>query len=353
LKTKPIAYLNVLRVTGITGVLITHVFMTTCGSWAAVLQKNELYFCTVLRNMWHWCVPVLVMISGVLFLNPEREISIPKIIRRYVLKMVLVLTLLAIPAEVALQFVATGYQFTGQQIKTAIINIAQGRTQTHFWFLYLIIGLYLITPLLRTFTRHTTKKEYEYLLVILLIFTSIVATVKKVWFVDSGLNIPISSVYVMYFLLGFYIHHYNVTLKIQVSLAVIICFVLYTALAPLNKNMVNPLLDYMLITSDKDSPIIVMAAVAIFMTFRAKCANFHFFDNLAPLCFITYLIHPFLIYALYLFLDWTPVRHPLPLFLSVTILTVFTMSFGTSFCVKNVFHEVYGLFKTKAKTRGK
>jgi hypothetical protein len=111
--------------------------------------------------------------------------------------------------------------------------------------------------------------------------------------------------------------------------------------------MVNPLLDYMLITSDKDSPIIVMAAVAIFMTFRGRCANFHFLDNLAPLCFITYIIHPFLIYALYLFLDWTPVKYPLPLFLSVTVLAVFTMSFGTSFCVKNLFHKIYGLFKTR------
>jgi len=342
-----IAYLNVLRVTGITGILIAHVFMTTCGSWAPVLQKNELYFCTVLRNMWDWCVPVLVMISGVLFLNPEREISISKILRRYVLKMVLVLTLIAIPAEVALQFVANDYQFNGQQIKTAILNIAQGKTQTHFWFLYLITGLYLITPLLRTFTRHATKKEYKYLLVILFIFTSIVATVKKVWLVDSGLNIPISSVYVLYFLLGYYIHHYNMTLKIRASLAVIICFVLYTALASLNKNMVNPLLDYKLITSNSDSSIIVMTAIAIFMTFRRKCANFHFFDNLAPLCFITYLIHPFLIYALYLFLDWTPVKYPLPLFLSVTVFTVFTMSFGISFCVKNLFHKIYGLFKTR------
>jgi membrane-bound acyltransferase YfiQ involved in biofilm formation len=111
--------------------------------------------------------------------------------------------------------------------------------------------------------------------------------------------------------------------------------------------MVNPLLDYMLITSNSDSPIIVIITIVIFMTFRRRCANFHFLDNLAPLCFITYIIHPFLIYALYLFLDWTPVKYPLPLFLSVTILVAFTMSFGTAFCVKKLSHGVYGLFKKK------
>ena len=315
--------------------------MTTCGNWALVLPKSELYFCTVSRNLWHWCVPVLVMISGVLFLNPEREITISKIIYRYVLKMVLVLILIAIPAEIALQFVTTGYQFTGQQITTAILNIAQGKTQTHFWFLYLITGLYLITPLLRAFTRYTTQKEYVYLLVILFIFTSVVATIKKVWLVNSGLNIPISSVYVMYFLLGFYIHHYNISLQIKASLAVILCFLLYTALAPLNKNMINPLLDYMLITSDKDSPIIVLTTIAIFVLFRGKCKEFHRFDNIAPLCFIMYIVHPFIIYALYLFFDWTPIKYSLPLFLSVTVLAAFALSLGTSFCIQKIKHNFF------------
>jgi surface polysaccharide O-acyltransferase-like enzyme len=325
---------------GITGVLVTHVFMTTCANWAPVLQKNQLYFCTVLRNLWHWCVPVLLMISGVLFLNPEKEIPISKIINRYVVKMVLVLVLLAIPAEAVLQFVSSGYQFSPQQIKTATLNIIQGKTQTHFWFLYLIIGIYLITPLLRIFTKYTTRKKYEYLLVILFLFTSVIATIRKTAFVGFGISIPISSVYVMYFLLGFYIHHYNITLPVKAPLAVIFCFALYTVLAPLDKNLINPVLDNMLIISDNDSPIIVLTAVAIFIIIRTKCANFHYFDYLAPLCFVIYLVHPFFIYALYLLLDWTPLNYSLPLFLSVTVLATFALSLGTSFCVKKIKHAI-------------
>jgi len=348
-KSTPIAYLNVLRVMGITGVLLTHVFMTTCGNWAPVLPKSELYFCTVLRNLWHWCVPVLVMISGVLFLNPEKEIPVSKIITRYILKMVLVLILLAIPAEAAMQFVFSGYQFNPQQIKIAILNIVQGKTQTHYWFLYLIIGIYFITPLLRIFTKYASRKNYEYLLVILFIFTSVIATIKKLTLADFGINIPISSAYVLYFLLGFYIHHYNITFPLKVTLTLIFCFVLYTALAALNKNLVNPLTDNMLITSDKDSPIIVLTAAAIFITIRTKCANFHYFDRLAPLCFVVYLVHPFFIYALYLLLDWTPVNYSLPLFLSVTVLATLGLSFGTSFCVQRI-KFVFQALKTMTKT---
>jgi surface polysaccharide O-acyltransferase-like enzyme len=325
--------------------------MTTCGNWAPVLSKNGLYFCTVLRNLWHWCVPVLVMISGVLFLNPEREIPVSKILTRYVLKMVLALVLLAIPAEAALQFVASGYQFSPQQIKTAILNILQGKTQTHFWYLYLIIGLYLITPLMRAFTRSVAKKEYEYILLVLFIFTSVLATIKKIWFVDAGVNIPINSAYVLYFLLGFYIHHYNVTLPFKALLTIIFCFVLYTTLAPINKGMVNPLLDNIIISSDKDSPIIVLTAVTIFISFRTRCAHFHYFDNLAPLCFGIYLVHPFFIYALYILLGWTPEKYPLPLFLLVTILATFMFSLGTSFCArafkKSVLNFACSIFRSK------
>jgi len=347
-KSKPIAYLNVLRVMGITGVLLTHVFMTTCGNWAPILREGELYFCTVLRNLWHWCVPVLVMISGVLFLNPEKEITVSKIITRHILKIALVLVLLAIPAEAAMQYVFSGYQFSPQQIKTAIINVVQGRTQTHFWFLYLIIGIYFITPLLRTFTKYASRKNYEYLLVILFIFTSLIATIKKLALADFGINIPISSAYVMYFLLGFYFHHYNITFPLKITLAFILCFVLYTALAALNKNLVNPLIDNILITSDKDSPIIVLTASAIFITIRTKCKNFHYFDRLAPLCFVVYLVHPFFIYALYLLLDWTPENYVLPFFLAVTIFLTLLLSFGISFCVKKI-NNIFQSLKTKPK----
>jgi surface polysaccharide O-acyltransferase-like enzyme len=212
----------------------------------------------------------------------------------------------------------------------------QGKTQTHFWYLFLIIGLYLITPLLRAFTRYATKKEYEYVLVVLFIFTSVIATIKKLTLADFGINIPISSAYVMYFLLGFYIHHYNITFSIKIPLTVIICFLLYSALAPLNKDMVNPLMDYMLITSDKDSPIIVLTAAAIFIAFRSKCAKLRFFDRIAPLCFVIYLVHPFFIYALYILLDWMPENYSLPLFLSVNILATFWLSLGTSFCIQKI-----------------
>jgi surface polysaccharide O-acyltransferase-like enzyme len=328
---KQIVYLNVLRVIAITGVLITHVFMTTCAYWTPILNENEVYFCTVLRNMWHWCVPVLVMISGVLFLNPEKELPVSKMITKYVLKMILALILLAIPAEIALQYVAYDYQFAPQQILTATLNIIQGRTQTHLWYLYLIIGLYLITPLLRAFTRYTTKKEYEYILVILFIFTSVLSTIKKIWRLDFGINIPVNSAYVFYFLLGFYIHQNKITLPPKIPLMVIICFVLYTTFAALKKSLINPLMDNMLRTSDKDSPIVALTATAIFIFFSAKFKNFHYFNKLAPLCFGIYLIHPFYIYVFYLLLGWTPDKHSLPLFLLVIIPTTFMLSIGTSY----------------------
>jgi len=310
--------------------------MTTVAYWAPVFNESELYFCIVLRNLWHWCVPVLVMISGVLFLNPERNITIPKIFSKYIFKMVLALVLLGIPAEIALQVTAERYQFNLQQVKTSIINIAQGKTQTHLWFLYLIIGLYLITPLLRTFTRYTTRKEYGYFLVLLFIFTSVIATVKKFLNIDSGINIPINSVYVLYFLLGFYFHHYNISISLKVSLMIVFCFIIFTALGVFSNNNINPSMDYMLKTSDKDSPIIVITAIAVFFTIRTIGINFHYFDNLAPFCFGIFLVHPFFIYALYLFLDWTPINYPLPLFLLVTILVTFGLSLLTSFCVKKI-----------------
>jgi len=280
------------------------------------------------------------MISGVLFLNPEKAMPISRFFSRYVLKLFLTLVLIAIPAEVALQVFLSGFQFFPSQIKMAILNIVSGKTQTHFWFLYLIIGLYLITPLLRTFTKYANKKEYEYILVLLFVFTSFIATVKKICAINIGFNIPISSAYVMYFLLGYYLHHYNISVSNKVTLPIILCFVLYTSSAALNKNLVNPLMDNFLITSDKDSPIIAITASAIFIICQKNFATCHYLDKYALLCFGIYIVHPFFIYTLYFILGLTPVKYPLYIFLPVTILTTFALSIGTSFCAKRTMKTI-------------
>ena len=72
-----IAYFDVLRVIAILAVIVLHVAVKPFGN------TDVFSFTWEMANMWEglvrWGVPVFVMISGALFLDPTREISFHKL----------------------------------------------------------------------------------------------------------------------------------------------------------------------------------------------------------------------------------------------------------------------------------
>lgn len=100
-------------------------------------------------------VPVFVMISGVFFLNPAKEISIQKCFTKYIWHILTVLLGWAL-------------------LRTGVLSIALEHTPASqwgsayfmsvitYWFLPMIIGLYLLTPVLRALTATRNKPLLGY-----------------------------------------------------------------------------------------------------------------------------------------------------------------------------------------------
>ncbi len=97
----------------------------------------------VLDSATRWAVPVFVMISGALFLNPDKEISFTSICRKNILRI-----LAAFGFWSALYAVLDWLR--GAPLSQLPLNFLKGAY--HMWFLYLIMGLYLFVPLLRKLT---------------------------------------------------------------------------------------------------------------------------------------------------------------------------------------------------------
>ncbi len=104
-----------------------------------------------------WAVPVFVMISGALFLNPDKKISIRKLYQSNILKIVGIILFWGF------LYAAIGgwpQSCSVPEIAAFVRNWLLGHY--HMWFLYMIIGLYVMTPILRAIVRGVT----EYFLVI-------------------------------------------------------------------------------------------------------------------------------------------------------------------------------------------
>jgi surface polysaccharide O-acyltransferase-like enzyme len=213
MRNKSLPYLNVLRVFACIAVIIYHVFSNIVNSFGVYLTELEKYISMILINTCLWHVPSFVMISGVIFLNKDKELTIHKLLRKYVLRIILALFVVGIPFAFMEIFFNAHYQFNIAQIELSLLNVFEGKLWDHMWYLYMIAGLYLLLPLFKSFTDHAFRKTLEYIIIVLFIFTSIVPTFQNMSSFNFGIYIPVNSIFVFYLLLGHYIHRYNVCMN--------------------------------------------------------------------------------------------------------------------------------------------
>ena len=87
------------------------------------------------------------------------------------------------------------------QIPNAVINVIQGETWAHLWYLYCLLGIYITFPIWNMISKNASEREFKYILIILFIFASIIKTLNTMGF-NIGFYNHISNIYPFWFLCG-------------------------------------------------------------------------------------------------------------------------------------------------------
>ena len=197
-QTQPqrIAYFDVLRILATFAVIVLHL---SAQHWAdtdvysRAWQAFNLYDSAV-----RWAVPVFVMISGALFLG--RDVSISAILKKNVARIATVFL-----------FWSGCYALVYLVFRHAPLAVVLSQFITghyHLWFLYMIVGLYLLIPLLRPIVQNETLTRYFLLLAF--IFTFLLPQLALFCtFVSPRISTLISTVIMFtycYFPLGFTVY---------------------------------------------------------------------------------------------------------------------------------------------------
>ncbi len=165
-KANSIQYINKLRVLAIYMVVTAHVAM-----WQTMATESFTF------NWWlgcwlfylaHLSIPVFVMISGALLLDDSRRESAAQFYRRRMIRVgipLVVWTCVYLVVRVVMDHEELS-------VGRAVTLILTGDPYYHLWFLYMIAGLYLITPPLRTFVRCSSPAERILVIVIGLILAN-------------------------------------------------------------------------------------------------------------------------------------------------------------------------------------
>lgn len=154
-KMNYIPYADIARIMAAFAVVLLHVagarlIREDIGSlnfiWAAV------YDCTM-----RWSVPLFIMLSGMLFLNKAKKLSIKTLYGKNALRLV--------TAFLFWSYVYNLYNFyaqyrnVGEAALAALKNVHNGAM--HLWFIFVILGLYFVLPFVKKMCEGLTKGEAE------------------------------------------------------------------------------------------------------------------------------------------------------------------------------------------------
>ena len=146
------------------------------------------------------CVPLFIMLSGYLLLQPSKvDEPIKKFFKKRWERIGLPFIFWSII------YFAWLYFFDSQTLSvSSVVNGVLNGPYITFWFIYMLVGLYLLTPMLRVFMAHTREDILKLILVIWFVGTGIVPIV-GLFGVSVNNNLFILPGWIGYFLIGAYL----------------------------------------------------------------------------------------------------------------------------------------------------
>jgi surface polysaccharide O-acyltransferase-like enzyme len=258
---------DLIRAIAIVGV----VFLHASGRWTVTPQQftqmnqwEVLSWSTVDAYQTLGCVavPLFVMLHGALLLQPGKNESILVFFRKRWNRIGLPFLFWGATYFVW-DFVVVGIPFS---LNTIIQGILNG-PYTHFWYCYMLIGLYLMTPILRVFLAQANRAVTTYF--ILIWFFGVIIPPIVLYLTPFTVNANIFTIgeFIGYFVLGTFLFTLQISRRIIVSLMTIgfalTAFLTYVLTIEVGGTQMYLFQEYF-------SPTVILASATTFLLLRAR-----------------------------------------------------------------------------------
>ncbi|MBC5734758.1 MULTISPECIES: acyltransferase family protein [Lawsonibacter] len=265
-----LAWADLLRCAALFAVVLLHVSGARLAD--VPVDSGAFQVLNVYDGLTHWCVPVFVMLSGAFLLDPKHSLPLPKLLFRHILRIFTALAVWGAVYAVA-NHLEQGGAWTWPGVREALWQALRGHTHYHLWFLYMILGLYLVTPVLRAFVRGAGRGDFHWFFLLVFVFTFLLPTLLRLrpsqtaslWI--GNLNLHLVLGYVGYYVLGYYLKQNTLSRAAEFALYLLGALgaavtVGGTALLSRQRGeLVQVFYNY-------DSPNVALMSVAVFVLFR-------------------------------------------------------------------------------------
>ena len=222
-----IVWVNNAKIFAIFAVVILHVSADVVSS-ADTINNRQWWIGNIYDSVVRWCVPVFVMLSGVLLLKNEKTESVYLFYKKRAGRILLPTLFWSL-----FFLVWTYMKGVGNESVKSIMSLGKslflGSPYYHMWYLYMLIGLYIATPFVRIFVKNASIHELTFLIVILFSITAANSLYGSLYDVKKGLFIIWFLNYLPYFICGYLIGFFDARLTKSFLVLLFILSVLATA----------------------------------------------------------------------------------------------------------------------------
>lgn len=253
-------------------------------------------------GMVRWCVPVFFMLSGSLLLNEDIEIS--SFLKKRFLRILPPFIFWSFIYIIFDQFIFNS-EPVGilEYIKITGMKLFNG-SKYHLWFVYTLLGLYLVIPILRKFVRKSSNKEVLYFIVIW--FFAVISNHPRLKAYLPKINLDFFTGFIGYFILGYFLsknHFENKIIPILLFVFGSMITIFGTVyLFNMNNRFSGYFYDYL-------SPNVIISSVGFFLitkNIRIKSSIMRrFFAEISSHSYGIYLVHVLILTIMSLIgIDW-------------------------------------------------
>ena len=294
-------YIHSLRVIATLAIILLHA--ATGGIFEVFLKAGGTapYISLLYKHTMEWAVPAFVIISGAIFLSPHKSINYNILFNKYIKRIVLALLVFGLPMTISETLLDGNSASMSTTTLASIKNWLCGHSWAHMWYLYMLIGLYLITPIIKPFLNQATDKEVRIALVFMFVVSSVFPTLTNYGTSITSYMI-ISTPFIFIYMLGYYLQwrlNYN-DKKRNTLICLIILFASIASIIIRIYSGIN--------MNGYFDPACILMAAALFILFKQFDISSSFAEKLSPYCFCVYLIHTIFINASYKILHITPLN---------------------------------------------
>lgn len=203
-KQPKIYWADNLRVLATLSVIVLHVSADILYNYG-VLPNTTWWAGNIFDGITRYCVPIFLMLTGALLFRRDHEIG--DFLKNKFLRIVipfLFWSLIYITYNLN-TMISNGTQMSfGEKLKWALMQLKSGSSY-HFWYIYLIIGVYLFIPILGKWIRNATEKDMLYFLIVWFSVMMLKQPYIAVLDVTPIIDFTYFSGYLGYLVLGYYL----------------------------------------------------------------------------------------------------------------------------------------------------